>query len=389
MIIERIKDQFKKVGVELLSDVWIDKNMTYEFLCICGEKGRIRHQTFIKNIKRDNYIPKCFSCRNKKELKLSICGVREIFRQAGVKLISTEYRGNKERYTFKCDCGRECSILYRTVQQKIRKGNNYQLKCFKCRNKRENKYSVEVISNIIKELDAELIISEYKGIEKGFRYICRCGKEVDTSWIVVRRIIKKGVKTLRCKSCRMKEVSNCRKNFLEIKDSFSNAGLEIISKGYKNNNSVLIVRCVCSEIFITNWLNFHQNGYKSLCKKCNDLNRPKGVKHRWYNSELTDKDREGRFKRPTEIKKWYKDVLSRFHFTCIMTGVKGKVSAHHLYSYADTPELRLNIENGVCISRELHEEFHKKYGKGKNTPHQFAEFYKEKTGKNLSDVLQY
>ena len=44
---------------------------------------------------------------------------------------------------------------------------------------------------------------------------------------------------------------------------------------------------------------------------------------------------------------------------------------------------RLDLNNVVVITEELHNEFHKIYGKGENTLEQFKEFYKDKTGKDF------
>ena len=63
--------------------------------------------------------------------------------------------------------------------------------------------------------------------------------------------------------------------------------------------------------------------------------------------------------------------------------------AHHLYSHAKYPEYRKDTDNGVCLSYDTHLEFHKRYGSNLgNTYDQFAEFYKNKTGKpfNQKDV---
>ncbi|MFW6002734.1 MAG: hypothetical protein ACOCQD_05275, partial [archaeon] len=55
-------------------------------------------------------------------------------------------------------------------------------------------------------------------------------------------------------------------------------------------------------------------------------------------------------------------------------GEKGSIVAHHFYSYADYPELRLDIDNGITIKEGLHIIFHKIYGYGSNNKKQFEEF---------------
>ena len=84
-----------------------------------------------------------------------------------------------------------------------------------------------------------------------------------------------------------------------------------------------------------------------------------------------------------EYYKWHDCVFKWDNYTCIISGERNNIVAHHLYSYNKYKELRTDINNGVTISEDLHKEFHSKYGYGNNTLEQFKEFYKEKTGKDF------
>ena len=102
---------------------------------------------------------------------------------------------------------------------------------------------------------------------------------------------------------------------------------------------------------------------------------------RW-NPNKTDEERI--YKREyQEYNKWHDCVFKRDNYTCIISGERNDIVAHHLYSYNKYKELRTDINNGVTISKDLHKEFHSKYGYGNNTLEQFKEFYKEKTGKDF------
>lgn len=58
---------------------------------------------------------------------------------------------------------------------------------------------------------------------------------------------------------------------------------------------------------------------------------------------------------------WSRDVIERFHGYCCICYSKKKPHAHHLFSYKHYPELRTDINNGVCICNECHVLFHEMY----------------------------
>ena len=72
---------------------------------------------------------------------------------------------------------------------------------------------------------------------------------------------------------------------------------------------------------------------------------------------------------------WRNEVFERDNFTCQKTGVEsGKLNAHHIQNFSEFPELRFKVENGITLSEKAHREFHKTYGKKKNTKEQLKEF---------------
>jgi len=76
---------------------------------------------------------------------------------------------------------------------------------------------------------------------------------------------------------------------------------------------------------------------------------------------------------------WRQSVITRDNWTCQKYGIKGdKLHAHHIKNFAEFPELRFAIDNGITFSKKAHDEFHKKYGYKNNTKEQVIEFIGEK-----------
>ena len=79
-----------------------------------------------------------------------------------------------------------------------------------------------------------------------------------------------------------------------------------------------------------------------------------------------------------EYKSWVQAVFARDGYTCQKTGVKGgRLVAHHIKNFSKYKELRIDIDNGITLSVESHEEFHKIYGKKNNNFEQLIEYLKK------------
>jgi transposase len=101
-------------------------------------------------------------------------------------------------------------------------------------------------------------------------------------------------------------------------------------------------------------------------------NRMKEIKRKlWQN--LNKKRRKSRV--ISEYRLWVEAVFKRDNYTCQKCGKKGgKLEAHHIFNWADYPELRYAIDNGITLCQKCHEEFHKQFGKRKNTRAQLEAF---------------
>lgn len=104
-------------------------------------------------------------------------------------------------------------------------------------------------------------------------------------------------------------------------------------------------------------------------------NSHKGNKsHLWKGgiTSINEKIRMG-----IEWRLWREAVFARDNWTCQKYKTRGgKLHPHHIQNFAQFPELRTSIENGITLSQKAHREFHKKYGIKNNTKGQLEEFIK-------------
>ena len=95
-----------------------------------------------------------------------------------------------------------------------------------------------------------------------------------------------------------------------------------------------------------------------------------------YNGGLTAEQRYNKRYVP-EYRIWRKRVYERDNYRCqcCNKSSNGDLQAHHLFSYTDFADLRFVTSNGITLCLKCHKEFHRVYGRGKNTPQQLKEFF--------------
>lgn len=95
----------------------------------------------------------------------------------------------------------------------------------------------------------------------------------------------------------------------------------------------------------------------------------------WRGGKMNQYPENEKIRKSIEYRLWREAVFARDNWTCQKTGVKGgRLVVHHVQNFADFPELRTSIENGITLSKETHNEFHKTYGKKNNNREQLNNF---------------
>ncbi len=75
---------------------------------------------------------------------------------------------------------------------------------------------------------------------------------------------------------------------------------------------------------------------------------------------------------------WRSSVFARDGYICQKCGQRGEIlKAHHMDSFADFPEKRMDVDNGITFCLKCHNEFHHRYGTHHNRKWQTVEFLLE------------
>lgn len=90
-----------------------------------------------------------------------------------------------------------------------------------------------------------------------------------------------------------------------------------------------------------------------------------------------------------EYKDWRTSVYERDDYTCQCCGVRGgRLNAHHINQFADYPELRYDVNNGITLCVKCHDStesgsFHNTYGTHNTTSSQLREYILNKSNKDI------
>lgn len=281
------------------------------------------------------------------------------FQKYGCELLEKEYINYNTKMQFKCKCG---NIDYMDFDHFKRTH-----KCKKCSIKIQTikrTFTYEYVQQYFREHNCELLESEYINCKTKMKYKCECGNESCITFDEFRS-------GRRCNLCaRERQAAKRRLDYNYVKNYFEQFGYQLLEKEYINAFTNIKCKCPNDHFIITTWNNF-QRGKR--CLQCL-LEYRVGENHPKWNFNLTNEDRISRRLLP-ECQEWRNKIFKRDNYTCqICNQYGGEFRAHHLDGYHWCIEKRFDIDNGVTLCKNCHQEFHNHYGTTNNTKEQFNKF---------------
>lgn len=249
-------------------------------------------------------------------------------------------------------------------------------------------------------------IKDYKNNKTPIKFLCHIHSKNENDYfeknISSFLTSKKG-----CTKCGIESSTKSRrKNVIEIEREFLSKNMLTVDVNENNyvNKDLSLINFICLKHWDKGIQNTTYNGFRNSnnsCKFCICESTSSENHHSWKGG-ITPLQNYMRDK----INPWKVDSFSYYNNTCIVTGTKNnKNIIHHLYGFNSIleeallelklsirPEVNMynqeelkSIEDlcltkhysygfGVCVFYEIHNIFHKIYGKGNNTPSQWEDF---------------
>ncbi|MCL2157532.1 MAG: hypothetical protein FWH54_05875 [Methanobrevibacter sp.] len=195
--------------------------------------------------------------------------------------------------------------------------------------------------------------------------------------LIDRIILKPGKNDYRELDMWMYNCSYREHQNIDVSDTIQFTGVPKVFKSNNKDNHGSI------DFIDLNHINNNHKGNEKIKHKvkrekniiCNDIT----VKEHFYLA-IHDKKIIRNIRNSPEYKDWVNRVLTRNDSTCVICGEKRSLHTHHLFSFINYPDYRLNPDNGVVLCRWCHLKYHDIYGKETANPVSFIGFLKECNG---------
>lgn len=201
---------------------------------------------------KDGYRPNIVDKRN----PYSIDNIKNFIKLNNIKstLISNEYKDNKTKLCFLCECGKTYMADWTHFQQ------GYNWKCITCSLSESctTKLKLEDVKNRVIEAGFVPLFDTYDNISKKLKIMNKDGYILETLLSNINDIKGEDIVTPK----NSYSILNIKKF---IKDN--NYTCELMSDEYINKKAKLKLRCRCGKIFYTTW-NSLRSQHTYRCRKC-------------------------------------------------------------------------------------------------------------------------
>lgn len=243
-----------------------------------------------------------------------------------------------------------------------------------------NKHSGDIVYNTFLE----------KGVIPQFRPEDYYSSTQDLPYICTRHleygILYRSYDTIRniecaCKYCNIEKGREyTRYSYDFVKEKFEEKQYKLVSVDYKDVDSDLLFICERHpEEGVQTTTFYSVLNYTNNCKRCRYDMQSGEFHYNWQGGISSERDK---YKISVDYQRWRDNVFKRDNYTCQCCGKTNTyIEAHHLWNYADYPELRTNITNGITLCFDCHSvnakgSFHNLYTQFHNTPDQLNEYIK-------------
>ena len=134
-----------------------------------------------------------------------------------------------------------------------------------------------------------------------------------------------------------------------------------IDKKSGKSKTQIYCRCVCGKTTIVKATDVRNGTVESCgCVFLSKLRGQVGSKNPRYNHNMTDDERQQQElrRKSGENRAWKASVKEHFGSHCFLCGSTENIHVHHVESFREHPELRYNVQNGVCLCKKCHFNYH-------------------------------
>jgi hypothetical protein len=200
-----IQKHFTEQNCTLLETSFIDSKTKMKYICKCGNQSVINWNKFQQG-------ERCRKCCGTEKLTFQF--VQNYFLNHKCKLLETEYKNNKSKMKYRCNCGNISTITFADFQGGHR--------CRKCSG--TEKLTFEFVKTYFETKGCQLLETEYVRNNVKMRYICVCKNRSEIRF-------NDFTKGIRCKDCGIEKQQKVSKHF---KNYTLPSGNLIRIQGYEN-----------------------------------------------------------------------------------------------------------------------------------------------------------